>query len=377
VRETDGAIIGRATGTFALDIYSRAILGFSVSLEAASTLTVATCLEHACLPKDRWLSYRGLGRVRWPMYGKPVTLEYDQGSENEAIGIQRGLKIHAIKSKVRAKGHPEHHGHIERLIGTMMQKLHELPGTTFSNVNERGEAEPDKFACLTLQDLEAVLTISIDTYNHSMHSSTGERPIDRYLGYFHQPGLADADRIPPTLRADCLLDFLPFERRELRRTGVRLFWVDYSSVDLLPLWQRDNQKAKKRVVVYDPRSLKEVWVADEVSDKYIKVPYRIPHPDMTLAESADARINSRLLKVRDRTEKRLFDNLAAIQTIIAKAKSTTTRRKAERTVQARRISQQTGLQPSSVEERSSPGANPNQPAWASTEIIPFIDVETL
>ncbi len=66
VREGDGAVIGRPTVTFALDLYSRVVLGFSVLLEAASTVTVATCLYHACLPKEGWLARCGLGRVHWP-----------------------------------------------------------------------------------------------------------------------------------------------------------------------------------------------------------------------------------------------------------------------------------------------------------------------
>lgn len=146
VRASDRTVIGRATGTFAIDIYSRATLGFSCSLEGASTLTVATCLEHAFLPKDDWLARRNLQHLYWPVYGKPVVFEYDRGPENEARGIQRGLKLHGIKSKVRAKGHPEHHGHIERLIGTIMKKLHELPGSTFSNSNT-GKTRGDRALC--------------------------------------------------------------------------------------------------------------------------------------------------------------------------------------------------------------------------------------
>ena len=92
-----------------------------MSLQSASTVTVATCLAHACLPKQDWLAQRDLAGVHWPVWGKPGMLEYDQGPEHEARGIQRGLRLHGIAAKVRAKGHPEHHGTIERLIGTMMQ----------------------------------------------------------------------------------------------------------------------------------------------------------------------------------------------------------------------------------------------------------------
>jgi putative transposase len=370
-------VIGRATSTFATDIFSRAILGFSCSLEGASTLTVATCLEHAFLPKEDWLARRNLAHLHWPVYGKPAVLEYDQGPENEARGIQRGLKLHGIKSKVRAKGHPEHHGHIERLIGTMMKQLHELPGSTFSNINERGESEPDKFACLTVAELETLLAIEIDSYNHTAHSATGERPIDRYLAYYRQPDLPDVDRVPPRVETNMLLDFLPYEQRALRRTGLRLFWVDYSSIDLVPLWKRDNQKPIERVVVYDPRSLKQIWIADEATGDYIVAPYRIPHPDMTLAESLEARAAFRELKVRDRTEQRLFNNLDAIRSIVAKAKSTTSRRKAERTVEARRAVAEKDASASPSALVSTVAASKKPPPWAGTEIKPFADVERL
>ena len=197
VRETDRTVIGRPTVTFAIDVYSRVVLGFSVSLEAASTVTVAACLVHACLPKDDWLVRRDLAGIHWPVYGRPGTLEYDRGPENVARGIQRGLRRYGIAAKVRATGHPEQHGTIERLIGTMMQAVHALRGTTFSNINERGESEPDKRACLSLPELERVLALTIDSYNHTTHATIGERPMDRYLAYYRRPDLPHAERIAP------------------------------------------------------------------------------------------------------------------------------------------------------------------------------------
>lgn len=337
VREADRTAIGRPTVTFALDLYSRTVLGFAVSLEGASTATTARCLEHACLPKDDWLAARGLAQVRWPVWGKPAMLEYDRGPENEAAGIQRGLRQYEIAGKRRPVGHPEMHGTIERLIGTMMTQIHERRGTTFSNVGQRGEAKPAQQACLTLPEIERVLTLVIDTYHHTVHAVTGERPIERYLAYYRRPDLADAERVPPRLPARrFLLDFLPFERRALTRCGFRLFRIDYSARDLLGMWRRDNGRRVMRIVVYDPRSLATIWVLDEVTGDYIAVPYRVPHPDMTLAESEEARRRLRALKAADRTERRLFENIAAIRAIEAAAKTTTARRKAERTRQARR-----------------------------------------
>lgn len=360
VRELDRTVIGRPTVTFALDLYSRVVLGFAISLHGASTVSTARCLAHACLPKDDWLAGRGLSEVRWPVWGKPQVLEYDRGPENEAAGIQRGLGLHGIEGKRRPVGHPEMHGMIERLIGTMMRHIHERRGTTFSNVAERGEAEPARLACLTVAELEQILALMVDSYHHTVHATTGERPIERYLAYYRRPGMSDAERVPPRLPAGrLLLDFLPYERRALTRCGFRLFRVDYSARDLLGMWRRDNGRRVTRIVVYDPRSLATVWVMDEATNEYIALPYRVPHPDMTLAESEEARRRLLASKAADRTERRLFDNLAAIRAIEAQAKTTTARRKAERTRQARR----------GAEEVAALLPQPNGPSRAVADIV--------
>jgi len=380
VREVERTVIGRPTVTFAIDIYSRTILGFSVSLQSASTVTVATCLAHACLPKQDWLAQRNLAAVHWPVWGRPGILEYDQGPEHEAAGIQRGLRLHGIASKVRAKGHPEHHGTIERLIGTMMRRIHERRGTTFGSINERGDAEPDRLACLSLPELEQIIALEVDRYNHSTHDGVGDRPLDRYLAWYRRPDLPDHQRVPPLLPAErLLLDFLPYVRRRLVRTGFRLFRVDYSARDLLAMWQRQNQEAIERIVVYDPRSLATVWVVDEASGGYIAVPYRVPRADMTLAESETARRQLQALKAADRTEARLFERVLQVRAIEQDGRTATSRMKAERSRQARRAvspprihADGTPAPPAAAMSAHSPHA-PLPPVV----IEPFTDVEDL
>jgi putative transposase len=376
VRELDRTVIGRPNITFAIDLYSRTVLGFSVSLQGASTVTVATCLAHACLPKQDWLMRRDLANVHWPVWGKPTILEYDQGPEHEAKGIQRGLRLHGIRSKIRAKGHPEHHGTIERLIGTMMRRVHERRGTTFSNVNERGDIEPAELACLTLPELERIIVLEIDSYHHAVHAGIGDRPLDRYLAYYQRPDLSDRQRIPPIPPAErFLLDFLPFERRRLVRTGLRLFRVDYSSHDLLPMWRRQNHAPVERIVVYDPRSLATIWVVDDVTGEYVAVPCRVPRADMTLAESEAARQRLQALKAADRTEARLFENVLEVRAIEEHGRTATARMKAERSRQARRAA----LRPIQSDGRSSaPHAETQRPGFAPpADIAPFTDVEDL
>jgi putative transposase len=52
--------IGRPWLTLAIDVASRAVIGFSVALECPSVLSVSLVLSHAVLPKECWLADREL-----------------------------------------------------------------------------------------------------------------------------------------------------------------------------------------------------------------------------------------------------------------------------------------------------------------------------
>ena len=49
---------------------------------------------------------------------------------------------------------PHDGGTVERVLGTLMQLIHQLPGTTFSNLTERGIYDAEGRAVLTLAELE-------------------------------------------------------------------------------------------------------------------------------------------------------------------------------------------------------------------------------
>jgi putative transposase len=58
--------IGRPYLTLAIDVYSRCIPGFCLSLEAPSAVSVGLCLAHAVLDKETWLAQRHL-EGPWPI----------------------------------------------------------------------------------------------------------------------------------------------------------------------------------------------------------------------------------------------------------------------------------------------------------------------
>jgi putative transposase len=86
-------------------------------------------MEHACLPKDRPHSLLQ-SDAPWRMFGIPKQVLVDNGPEFHGAALERGWHEYGITLLHRPVARPHYGGHIERLIGTMMGKVHLLPGTT-------------------------------------------------------------------------------------------------------------------------------------------------------------------------------------------------------------------------------------------------------
>jgi putative transposase len=65
------------------------------------------------------------------------------------------------------------------------------------------------------------------------------------------------------------IDFLPYERRVIRRDGIRMFNIFYWTDSLTTLLRRSHNVY---AVHYDPRDLSRVYVKDQ--NEFIEVPYR-------------------------------------------------------------------------------------------------------
>ena len=60
--------IGRPWLTVAIDVYSRMICGYYLSLDSPSEISVAMCIAHCVLPKEEWLSAKGVDG-EWKVWG--------------------------------------------------------------------------------------------------------------------------------------------------------------------------------------------------------------------------------------------------------------------------------------------------------------------
>lgn len=319
------APIQRPWLTLATDVCSRCVLGFYLSLESPSAVSVALCIAHAALPKDEWLAARAV-KGTWPARGIPERLHLDNGREFHSEALLRGCEQHAIAVDYRPVRTPHYGGHIERLIGAMMGKVHLLPGTTFSNVQEKGDWDPDKTASLTLVELEQWLaTAIVGVYHQEIHRGLGTTPLAAWeRGVSHDAH----ESLPICDPRRFLIDFLPIERRRIRREGVFLHSIAYWS-GVLATWIGEREKM---IVRYDPRDLSRVYLLAP-DGRYYDLAYRdLRRPPISFWEHRAALKRLREDARREVNEMAIFEAIEAMRRLTEHASTHTKsiRRRRER-----------------------------------------------
>jgi putative transposase len=295
--------LGRPWLTLAMDVCSRMVTGFYLTMEAPSRLSTSLCLLHSVFDKSAWLREREITEP-WPVAGLPDTVHVDNGADFRSRAFKRGCQDAGIAIEWRPPGEPRFGGHIERLIGTQMGRLHLLPGTTFSNEQELGDYDSKRHAALTLRELERYIALDIvGSYHQSIHGTLGRPPIAVWREHEGEIPL----RLPQD-RMRFWLTFLPEQERTLRPTGIHLFGLRYWSAAL----SADVGRSDRRLLVkYDPRDMARIFVR-RPSGNFVEARYAdVTLPSITLHEAVTAR---RTLLAKGRRE---VDTRAIVRTAIA------------------------------------------------------------
>ncbi len=278
VSALDGKVIGRPTLTLIVDVASRMIAGFYLSFARPSAISVAMALLRAVSPKEPYLESLNI-QGEWPIQGPPLALHSDNACEFiRSLAYRRGCQNHHIDPIARPPSQPRFGGHIERLIGTMMGRVHLLPGTTFSNPRQREKYDSSRMARMTLYEVERWLVEEILAYNDRRHSVLGCSPNQAWSSLTRENSITHS---PPEDLEAFRRDFLPLGRATIQRHGFEFKTLEYASPAIAELKRAGQKHVEFR---YDPFDLSSVYIVDH-RGTYVDVPNRYPScPAITLYE---------------------------------------------------------------------------------------------
>ena len=371
--------VGRPWITVAIDVFSRMIAGCYVSFDPPGAMAVGLCLAHAILPKETWLAKHEIA-TSWPVWGLMDIVHADNAKEFHSRMLHRACENYGIDLRWRPVAQPQYGGHIERLLGTFNHDIHALPGTTFSNLAERGAYDADQKAALTLAEFERWLAIYItEIYHQRVHRELGTPPMTRYaegtLGTVERPGRGLPDRFLEETRLR--LDFMPYEERTVQRSGITIDEICYYD-DVLRPWIRTTDPTdpqgrcpRKFIVRRDPRDISTVYFYDPDVNQYFAIPYRhTTHPPISVWELCQVRRQLKAEGHRAVNEDLIFDAYNRLRALEDEAIRET--RKARRAAQQRRVHGQ--MERPTLSSVRPPIAAPVDPM---DDIQPFDEIEEL
>lgn len=369
--------------TLAMDVHSRMITGYYLSFDPPSETSVAMCVAHSILPKDEWMLLHSVDAT-WPVWGVPKTIHVDNGADFRSNTFRQACLQYGINLEYRPVKQPRYGGHIERLLGTLLREIHNLPGTTFSSIKDREGYNSEKHAVMTKSEFEGWLVALIcKVYHAKLHSGIGMTPMRKWdIGIFgnsQTPGSG----LPAKLadRKTVLLDFLPCFRRTIQPVGVTIDNLTYYA-EALRHWigaESPDQKGKKREFVFrrDPRDITAIWFFDPVIKQYFMIPTADQSlPPMSIWEYQQAR---NLLKKEGSSSVNTVELMSAIEGLRTRVDESSERTKSARRMRQRRKEHEKKLSPAaprsvSSEPKPSQLTEPLGVLADLDEITPFGDI---
>lgn len=314
--------------TIALDVYSKMIVGFYISLDPPGALATGQCISMAILGKEKYLARLNLSDLPWDCWGKMRTIHTDNAKEFKGTMLGWAAKEHGINPERRPKGQPKYGGHVERGFRTFMAKVHEeLPGTTFSNVQDRVDYDSEGKACMTLEAVEKWFTMYLLGYYHQHpHGGNDDLPP---VYVWEQGLLHGTDNSPPTgvpahvdNEEQLRLDFLPYFERTVQEYGIQnwgLTWYTDAIRRFIHARTGGSGTPKKTFICrYDPRDLSRIWLYDDHAKLYIEVPFRdLTRPAVSLWEVKSAKRVNRAESKSATNETLIFKTIERMRKLVA------------------------------------------------------------
>lgn len=175
-------------------------------------------------------------------------LAMDNGPEFHSRSLEEVCYRLGIEIHYGPRMTPWFKGKIERVQGTLNREVaHGNPGTTFSNIFERGDYDPAKHAVIRLSVLRKIIVMWIVDVYHQRPHRTLHVPPDEMWGKCVK---TEDIRVPDDPK---LLDAVMGRREErtLTHKGIELEGLFYNSQDLIHLRRQYGEKFKVEISIDD------------------------------------------------------------------------------------------------------------------------------
>lgn len=274
ILDRNGNVLGRAQLCIALDVYTRAIVGWHLCMLSPSATKTLLVLKNMLMRPHRGL-----------IGGLPTVIIPDNGCEFNNNALSNFCNSFNITKSESQPYSPDNKAHVESFFKSLNESIiHKLKGTTYSSPLHRGDYDSVGNACYTLDTLRDLVNEWIENiYHKRIHSGTQQRPEKMWR---------EASEIFPVLT----IPELEIERKcrtvfryKINKRQINLKGLRYKSQALATL----NYLFKEKVTIYvDQLDLTTIYVQDPFNkNNLIQADSIYPEAtkDLTLAEWLEAK----------------------------------------------------------------------------------------
>ena len=257
----------RAWLTLAVDVHSRAVVGYLLSPNPPSAMSILECMRHALLPKAPALLTGDLA-ADYPMYGIPQEIQVDNGKEFHSAALKTACAQLGITLTYCPPRQPYYKAQVERQFGTINTAL--LVGMQGRVMKQEPQQYGKPVPVMAFADFQQVVLTWITKVLHHTPGRDGESPHSRWINSVRQygnPQLFDPEQVRMALAR--------IETRTIQPGGIKLHNIYYNSPTLSSLKRSIGQIAKDNPMVmlkWDTEDLGMIWVHDPKQKLFFPVP---------------------------------------------------------------------------------------------------------
>src|SRR6266496_5113326 len=268
-------LIGRPVIYIIIDVFTRLIVGFSVSLEGPSWVGMMLALYNATVDKVAYCKEYGIDITQdmWPSYGLPEAILGDRGELEgyDSTNLVDSLDIDVANTSPYRCDWKAICEHNFRIISDDV--IHWKPGAVYTK-RERGDDDYRLEACLTLPEFREMMIRCI--LKHNNHDRMDWYDLDEFMITDHvEPYTIELWNWGVTHRTghlrkkeDEVIQFklLPREPGSVTEFGIYFKGAHYTCERAIKeQWfvKARNRGRKPVTVAYDPRKLDTIYLLDK------------------------------------------------------------------------------------------------------------------